>query len=632
MSQHKSGKKQKIIEKSQDNPFAGKIELFLPKDQRKFLFVIIAAGFILRLLFIIETQNSPFIQHLFSDSKIYNDWAKEIVSSGNWFGSNVFFMSPFYPYFIAVFYKIFGESVLLIRIIQVLISSINIFIIYLIGRELFNKTIGYAAAVIAAFYSMFIFYSGLLLSETIQIFTVSVLVYYLITTIQKKLEKDWFWVGLLLGICAIIRANILLFILFLIAWFVFKIYSKEYQGNYIKKSLIFLILGTSIPIIPVTLNNYLAANDFVLITSNGGINFYLGNNSNSQGVFSAPAEFDFYNDMSGQKYAEKILNKKLKPSEASSYWYDRGFTFIEDKPFKAVELFLTKVFLFFGSGDNPQSSVMDKGFYKDNYSKILQLPLFGFAFISYLAIPGLILSGEDKKKLMIIYLFILSYTIATVIFFVNGRYRLALTPLLIVFAAFTILKIYDFFRSRSVNKLIRPGLLILSFILVYTFIIPKPEFNNYDAYQNLGIIEYGEKDYNKAIMDYNKSLALRDNYLTYVDLGNAYAAKKDYRSALAAYQKSINRNPGYTLAYFNIGLVHSETGNYPLAAKAYLKAIELDPAFAEAVRNLAIVYYIKENYTESLKYFEKYLMLSRDEAAKSSVRKDIENIKSKLNK
>jgi tetratricopeptide (TPR) repeat protein len=626
---YKDTKKRPVL-KDQNGALLSWLESILTRQELKYLIYIVSLGFILRLVFILETQASPFIQNLFSDSKIYNDWAIDIFKKGKWFGSDVFFMSPFYPYFLAVIYKIFGETTMLVRIIQIVISSLNIVVIYLISRDLFNKQVGFVSAFIAAFYSLFIFYSGLILSETVQTFFISVLIYLLIKISKGSKEIDWLFVGLLIGISMVIRANISIFLLSLICWFILKLIKEKNSKYYIRKSLLYLIVGSIIPIMPITINNYLAKKDFVFLTSNGGINFYLGNNPNSQGVFITPTEFDFNEDMSGQKYAEKILNKKILPSEASSYWYERGLDNIINDPGNYVVLFIKKIFLFFGAEENPQSSVFDYNFYAANYSNVLKLPLFNFSFISYLAILGVILSWKEKGKMILIYLFLLSLTFATIIFFVNGRYRLALTPLLIVFASSALYKIYIYIKENDIIKILIPLLSVGVFIFTYTFIIPKPTFSNYDAYQYLGNIDYDKKDFDNAVINYNKSLALQDSYLTYFKLGNAYSAKKDFRSALTAFQKTINRNPNYAPGYFNIGLLHSETKNYQMAVKAFLKAIELNPDFVETYRNLAIVYYILENYQESLKYFEKYLQLTDDDNVKKSVLKDVENIKSRL--
>lgn len=614
------------------NSFWGR---FLEKNEIKNILFIIAIGLILRIVFIAETAGIPFFRHLVSDSKIYNDWALGIAGKGNWNSPGSFFMAPFYPYFMGIIYMIFGESITLVRVLQALISTANIFIIYLTGRRLINKNAGYIAASIAALYKLYIFYSGIILSETLQTFAVSLLVLLLVTASadlkdNKKHISKWIWAGVLLGVSAIFRANILLFLPFIAIWFLIIIKENPHIKNYAYKALLFFLLGTLIPILPVTLKNLVSGKEFVLLTSNGGINFYLGNNPDSPGVFQTPEEFDFSSDLSGQRYAEKITGRKLTPAEASSFWYKRGTDYISQDPGGAFLLTVKKFLLFWGGEENPQSFIMNPDYFSSNFSKVLQLPLTSFLFVSLLAIAGIILSWKEKGKFSVLYLFTAAYILSTVIFFVNGRFRLALTPLLIIFASYSITATFEKLKSSEYRALKAPAVTAALFIIIYTFFVPKPVYNDYDAYLSMGNIYFDEKQYEKAIESYGKSLIYRDHFTTYVNIANAYSAKKDFRSALTAYQKAINRNPNYPLAYFNIGLIHSETGNLQMAQKAFNKTLELDSQFADAYRNLGIIYYLQQDYAMSYENFQSYLKYSNDETTKASVIKDMENMRKYL--
>ncbi|MGE5457140.1 MAG: tetratricopeptide repeat protein [Methanococcaceae archaeon] len=595
------------------------------KNEITYLFLIILGGLILRLVYVLETEGTPFFTNLFSDSKIYSEWAHSILNKGA-IGTGAFFMAPFYPYFLALVYAIFGESVTAVRILQVLVSSANILIIYLIARNLINRQAAYLSAGIAAFYKVFIFYSGAILSETLQTFFTSLFILSLTYSYRNEKEKHWLYSGILLGIIAIFRGNVLLFAPAAAVWLLYKA-GRGVNKNFAYKALLFFFIGTAIPILPVTIRNYAVSGDFVVLTSNGGINFYLGNNPGSQGVFSAPVDFDFYSDLSGQKFASKVLNHSLKASETSSYWFGRGMDYFSNQPGAALGNTFKKLVLFFGGNDNPQSSIMDMKFFEKNYSKVLSLPLFDFLFVSLFSIAGMLLVWKERNKFGLFYLFTGAYVLGTVLFFINGRFRLALTPMLIVFAAAGILKIFALINEKNLRLLKIPAIVIALFLITDTFIISRPVFSDYEAYSNLGVIYFDKKEYDKSIENYNKSLIYRDYYMTYVNLGNAFAAKKDYRSALGAYQKAINRKPDYALTYYNMGLVHSETGNLPLAEKTYAKALELDPDLADAYRNLGIVYYISAKYDLALSYFDKYLSLSKDEDIKASVRGDMENIR-----
>jgi len=598
---------------------------YFDESETKILFWILFVGFLLRLLFVIETQNSPFIQNLFSDSKIYNNYAVNIVQSNNWIGDKVFFMSPVYPYFLAVTYKIFGQSLYVVRLIQIFVSSLTILIAFLIGRKLFSKFAGYLSAGMFSVYSTLIFYSGIILSETLQVFVSSLLILFLISDF-KDASKKWFVVGIFLGILALFRANILLFGFILFFYQVYKLFKNKDNSDFSFKSVSLFLLGMIIIIAPITLRNYIVEKDFVLLTSNGGINFYIGNNANSIGVFVTPKDFNFSTDMAGEKFAEKFAQRDLSPSEASSYWYGQGFQFIKENPGAAAYLFLNKILLFFLPEENPQSSSMDEEFFRENYSRILQLPMLSFSIISILFIFGIILMWKQRAKYFLIYMFIFSYLIASIIFFVNGRFRLALLPVIIPVAAFSISTVFESFAKKEFSGLKIGIIITVGFTLLINVFAVKPKFTDYEAYQHLGDIAYNENRLDDAIYNYNLSLIYQDNFMTFVNLGNSLAKKKDYKSAEIAFNKAIERNPDYELAYFNLAFVYTQIGNFDLAIKNYNKTIELDPNFENSYRNLGIVYYIMEKYDLALEFFNEFLRVSADEKTKELVNKDIQNI------
>ncbi len=214
-----------------------------------------------------------------------------------------------------------------------------------------------------------------------------------------------------------------------------------------------------------------------MLTTNGGINFYIGNNENSQGVFVTPDEFNFAEDMSGQKFAELKSGTILSPSEASGYWYNKGIEYITGDFAGFVWLEIKKLTLFFGGDENPQSAIMDLDFTKENYSRLLQLPLLiEFTFISVLSLAGIFLFAGNRKKYPLIYLYLISYILSTILFFVNGRFRLALTPLLIVFASIAVIRIYEIIRNGNFIEFRLPVLIIAFHFLFYYYLNRPADF------------------------------------------------------------------------------------------------------------------------------------------------------------
>jgi tetratricopeptide (TPR) repeat protein len=621
----KKAKSKKSIQK----PPAKRISFlnkFFTDTELKVLSAIAAAGFILRLIFINEISDSPFIRSLASDAQIYFEWGKNIAR-GSWFGHQVFYMSPVYAYFLAVINLIFFDAVFAAQVIQALLNTINIFMIYILARRIFSVPAGYISAASAAVYSIFIFYSGLILMEILHTFFISVFLLLLLRMKDALNNKLFFGTGLIFGILVLFRGNILLFLPVLFIW-LYLIY-KDQVKLLIKTSVLFLI-GVLIPVSLIALNNYIAEEDFLLLTSNGGINFYIGNNPSATGIYMTPKEFSLDTDITGKNYAEKMSGRTLKPGEVSDFWFGEGMEYVKENPSDAVRLFFTKFLLFFDEAENPQSASMDIQFFSTYYSKLMKFPFPGFYFFLLFAAAGTFLNRDKRKNFNILLLFLLTYAAASAIFFVIGRFRVPVAPVIIIFAGGGIYSLYTVIKGKKYFELLKPAAVIILLIIINIAVVPSFSFSNYDALNHVGKTHFEQGNYDQAIENYRKSLQLNDRYSTYLLLGNAYAAKKDFRNARTAFMEALKRNPRAELAYFSLGGLEIQMNKPAEALKNYEKAIELNPSFGEAYKNAAILYYMAEDYKPALDYFQKYLSYTDNENEKITVQRDIEELKKRL--
>src|SRR6266700_3833284 len=75
------------------------------------------AAFGVRLLYLWQIRDAPFFDLRIGDAQAYHEWAKRIAA-GDWLGQGVFYQAPLYPYFLAIVYRIFGDSILPVRLVQ----------------------------------------------------------------------------------------------------------------------------------------------------------------------------------------------------------------------------------------------------------------------------------------------------------------------------------------------------------------------------------------------------------------------------------------------------------------------------------------------------------------------------------
>ena len=92
-----------------------------------------------------------------SDSHSYYLWAQDI-KSGQLLGDKVFMKWPLYAYFLALFLKITGNNIAIIHHLQFLLGIAHCIVVYFIGLKLFNRRVGFLAALLCSFYGLFIFF------------------------------------------------------------------------------------------------------------------------------------------------------------------------------------------------------------------------------------------------------------------------------------------------------------------------------------------------------------------------------------------------------------------------------------------------------------------------------------------
>ena len=231
--------------------------------------IIFIIALSIRLFYLSEIKDHPFFTNPQLDSRHYDDWAWGIAQ-GNWIGGDkAYWASPFYAYFLAIIYRIFGHDYLIVRLIQMFLGSATWVVTYWIGRELFSKRVGIIAALIGVFYSYSIFLDGELLKNSLAAFTTTLAIYAAMKAKDKDYLISWIISGILLGITALNQPNVLLFIpLFAIWGFNWSRRKSRYM-----LSVCLFVLGNVLVMSPVTIRNYIVEKDIVLITYNGGIQY-----------------------------------------------------------------------------------------------------------------------------------------------------------------------------------------------------------------------------------------------------------------------------------------------------------------------------------------------------------------------
>jgi protein O-mannosyl-transferase len=126
-----------------------------------------------------------------------------------------------------------------------------------------------------------------------------------------------------------------------------------------------------------------------------------------------------------------------------------------------------------------------------------------------------------------------------------------------------------------------------------------------DAWTQLGIASYRDKNYPEALKYYDKAISLNPyDPVVLNNSGSVYFDMQNYNEALKRYQQAVKYKPDYADAYMNIGSCYGVGGQYDLAITNLERAIQINPSLKQAYYLLGVTWRNKGNEAMAVKYFD----------------------------
>ena len=572
-------------------------------------YLIFFIAFLTRLIYIIQIRPTIFFNNFILDEAFYNKWAMSIAG-GQWLGAGLFDALPLYPYILGILFKIFGYDLFIARLAQIIIGSASCVLLYLLGKEIFNRRAGIAAGLIAALSAPFIFYSGIFVPTVFVVFLYLMALLMFFKALRAKTRRSFFLFGIIAGLAVMTRASMLLFIPFALFWVV--IISSEKKKTLVNISLV--VIGILMVMMPLLVRNYIVSRDVVFLTSHAGMNLYIGNNEKADGRFKPPgwARSNISGLRSDAKtIAQRELGKDLKDSEVSRYYASKAISFIKQNPNQFLRLFWRKLLLFIN-----KQEIYDAASYPVYQEKIpiLGFPFITFLFLGTLGLVGMFIASRDWKKVMPLYLFVFTYTLSILLYFVNSRYRVPFAIVMALFSGFFISWLIEKIKEKRFLKVGLGVILCVMIFLVVNMPIGTDDIRA-SGYINLGSIYIGTGEYDSAIIALKKAIALdASNPKPYNDIGYSYIMKQDYKKAEAYIFDSLSKDTAYVFAYINLGLLREKEGDFDAAEKEYNLAIGLNPNIPQAHNNIAGIYERSGKRLLAIKEYQKAIELDPENA------------------
>lgn len=546
---------------------------------------LVLGALLLRLLYLATILDNPYFLHPITDEAMYDIWAQALVAGEPFLDAYPYYDSPLPAYFLAIVYRLFGHSYLAVRLVQVLLGTLNVLILYRIAQRLFDPATAKVAGILAATYLPFLYYEGLLLKESVALFLLDSAALLILGALARPTWPAFWSVGATVGLLSLSRINALALVaacLILIA--------ASLRRQALARATLALLLGTVMVIAPVTIRNKLVAGDWILITVSGGQVLYTANNPANQTGDLAPVPFvrstSLFERIDFHRRAEAETGRRMTPAEVSAYWRHKSLAFSLDHPLTQARMVGHRFLRFWNEAELPDNHWID--IFK-RFSWVLRAPLPGYWLVAPFALVGMILLYRRRRELGLLYLILAFYLLSLLPFWVSSRYRLPIVGLLILFAAAGMVESRRRILSGLAGSWIKPAALLAGACLLCWMPMPEPDLPSLE--RNLAYAYEQDRQYEKAIGIYERLRSEETNPDNELYLAHAWglAGRTDEAWSLLAKLMEPGQPADVRRRAFNFrGDLARAAQRWTEAEQAYRAALALDPTDYGAWNNLAV--------------------------------------------
>ncbi len=412
------------------------------------LFFILAL--LLRALFRVEASELEFFQILGLDSRFYHDWAMSLAG-GTFASDEPFFQGPLYPYFLSGLYRTFAASVATAQWSQAILGALSTALVVSTTWRVFeNRAAAISAGLMLGTYGYLMFLEMHVVAAPLLVFLFSLSLWLLVRLTQQPTMWRALPLGLVVGFLALGRGVALVM---LALGIVASLVAARQQRKTVLRASGFVLLGTIVALLPTTIFNAQRGGGLTPVSTNGGINYYIGNHDGASGAFDNISGIEFFQPGVGQDggsvaLAARLSGRNLNPTEASRYWLGEGLRWNAANPGTTVALYGKKLLMLMSNFEIPQIENYDWG---REESRWLRWSPVRFGWMMALALVGTVLLWHRRPSRWIV-LAMVTYLIGLLPFFATGRFRAVVVPAVVILAAGTIGRLWELLQQRDMQR------------------------------------------------------------------------------------------------------------------------------------------------------------------------------------
>ncbi len=563
---------------------------------------------IVRLTYLAELGGSPPFAGLMGDSRQYAAWAQQIAG-GQWFGTEVFYQTPLYPYWLAIIFRLAGYDLGLVRVVQAILGAASCALLGLAGRRFFSDRVGVIAGLLLAVYPPAFFFDGLIQKSSLDIFLITLM---LALVAEFRARRNWKWLaalGVTTAAFVLNRENARVLYPVIGAWLLLDFRDVPFRRR-VAWAAVF-VAASMAALVPVGLRNYRVGGEFLVSTSQLGSNFYIGNHLQASGTYEplVPERGDpVYEREDATRLASAAAGRALSPGAVSDYWLGQSFGYIRSHPMEWLGLLAKKVFLTFNAAELPDTESIAA--YADFSRMLRALIWLNLGVMLPLAAFGAWAQRARWQSLLILYAMFASLALAVALFYVVARYRHPLIPIVLLFSAAGVSGLLDLLRradDRPALATATRGKARKPPIRQQVSPTPNRERRWWVGLSVAGLV---------AIVANVPVNVAHDE--TYLNLGSLLMQNGRPAEAIPLLVKAVALDPAYAEPHFRLGLAYQDAGDPLAAIEEFTQTVRLRPGHGEAHNALGVLLRGLNRTSEALPHFQDAARYAPDSVAAHS--------------
>lgn len=559
------------------------------------LTTLLALG--VRLVCAYQSSRVPTARHLIGDAAGYYEWAQRIAA-GDWIGGESFYQAPLYPYALAAWFSIAGDSVWTVRVVQAAWGAAACGLLCWTAGKMFERRVGLVAGVMLAIYGPTVFFDGIVQKASLSNLLICVMLAVMSGGERCFRPARAALLGGTASLLCLVRENAIVWHLVLCAWIAFgepeAVRESEREGcgadggpagsgvRVIRRAAWVgaYLAGAAIVLVPVGIRNARVGGEFSVTTFQAGPNFYIGNHRGADGRYQPLVrghETPAFERRDATVLAQHDTGKTLTPREVSRYWFWRAWEDVKEDPRGWLKLLGYKALLTWNRYE--VADVESIRVYRQASSLLNVLCAAGhFGVIVPLAVIGAAATRRRWRRLWVYYLLIISMAAAVAAFYVLGRYRYPIVPLLIPFAAAGCVHAWDLLRLRRWAEIAPLAILAVAAALVVNRPIQDERRLDALAEMNAGVALAESGDVRSATVLFRQAVAANPQSAeANNNLAQALALQGEFAEAIEYYRAALAIEPNLPSIHYNFGVALERIGRVADAAEHYALAVQHDP-------------------------------------------------------